>query len=276
MIKLGMLLRRIGRKKGPLAQAIIERMRPHSVFYDLFFGAGGISFAKPLVPFNWANDLDGDVFNLWQVVTQEAAAFERAFYNMPLDETLFRHWMRHREEDPVLAAVRFVMLSNFSIYGKQDCFLTQHNCISRKEEILKLVRPVQEHLQRFVFRNMDFRQFFHSIYISDNHIPEFKRFIYADPPYLDSTNPYAVPTWTKDDAADLFDVLMAQGINFAMSEQPHPFILQLAKKHGLEVVNLGGRRNISSDCRMEEILIVNYPIPKTRQMGIEEMVGCEI
>jgi len=51
-----MILNRIG-NKSKIADKIIARFPPHDLFIDMFFGAGGLFFKKPLAKYNVCNDL---------------------------------------------------------------------------------------------------------------------------------------------------------------------------------------------------------------------------
>lgn len=62
-----MILRRLGNKKK-IAQEIQKHFPPHKIYIEPFFGAGGMFFNKPKAKYNIVNDLDSDVFNLFQVV----------------------------------------------------------------------------------------------------------------------------------------------------------------------------------------------------------------
>ena len=59
---------------------------PHKIYIDrfFFFGAGGMFFNKPKAKYNIVNDLDSDVFNLFQVVMNQKEELEKAFYMMPI------------------------------------------------------------------------------------------------------------------------------------------------------------------------------------------------
>ena len=68
-----MILRRLGNKKK-IAKEIQKYFPPHKIYIEPFFGAGGMFFNKPKAKYNIVNDLDSDVFNLFQVVMNEKEA----------------------------------------------------------------------------------------------------------------------------------------------------------------------------------------------------------
>ena len=65
-----MILRRLG-NKTKIAKEIQKYFPTHSIYVEPFFGAGGMFFNKPKVKFNIVNDMDSDVFNLFQVVNNK-------------------------------------------------------------------------------------------------------------------------------------------------------------------------------------------------------------
>lgn len=83
-----MILRRLGNKKA-IATKIIPHFPSHSIYYEPFFGAGGMYFNKPLAKYSILNDLDEDVFNLFQVVKDQSDDFLYLFSITPLSEDLF-------------------------------------------------------------------------------------------------------------------------------------------------------------------------------------------
>ena len=112
-----MILRRLGNKKR-IAHKIIPHFPPHKIYIEPFFGAGGMFFSKPKAKYNIVNDLDSDVFNLFQVVMNRREELESAFYLIPIHSDLLEYWKANREEEPIRKAVRFLFLSNFTYLGK--------------------------------------------------------------------------------------------------------------------------------------------------------------
>ena len=71
----------------------IQRYFPqHSIYVEPFFGAGGMFFNKPKAKYNIVNDLDSDVFNLFQVVTNRKDELIEAFKQMPIHQDLMDYW----------------------------------------------------------------------------------------------------------------------------------------------------------------------------------------
>ena len=75
-------------------------------------------FNKPKAKYNIVNDLDSDVFNLFQVIMSQKEKLEKAFYIMPIHKDLLSYWIKNKETDPIKRALRFLLLSNFTYLGK--------------------------------------------------------------------------------------------------------------------------------------------------------------
>jgi len=89
-----MILRRLGNKKK-IARKIQSYFPKHKIYIEPFFGAGGMFFNKPKAKYNIVNDLDSDVFNLFQVVMNQKEELEKAFYMMPIHRELLEYWKKN-------------------------------------------------------------------------------------------------------------------------------------------------------------------------------------
>lgn len=245
-----MILRRLGNKKR-IAKDIIKHFPPHKIYIEPFFGAGGMFFSKPKSKYNIVNDLDSDVFNLFQVVMNQKDELEKAFYMMPIHSDLLEYWKKHEEVEPVRKALRFLFLSNFTYLGKGDTMRIRGDNV--KSDFYKYIGNTFDLLNNINFSNKDACNFLKSI--------EFRggEFIYCDPPYLGTGSNYS-DGFTEQQTADLFQTLIKTGCKFAISEFDNPVILDLAKQHNLEVITIGERNNLKN--RRTEILVVNYESPE--------------
>ncbi len=252
-----MILRRIG-NKAKLKDKIIPYFPAHKVYYELFFGTGSIYFSKPKSEYSILNDLDNDVYNLFMVVKDNAEALEQLLSITPISEDLFYYWKKNKETTPINKALRFLYLSSFSYLGKSDTFILLHSNSTHKDKLQKLIKVCASQFEFAMLRNKDFRLFFDGISVTDKHIGKENRFIYADPPYLNTTNNYNTPKWTEKDSIDLFNTLENTGIKYAMSEFDNEFIITQAKNRNLNIIEIGERRSLQST--KKEILITNYNV----------------
>ena len=253
-----MILNRLGNKKK-ISAKIQKHFPPHSIYIEPFFGAGGMFFNKPKVQYNILNDLDSEVFNLFQVVSSNLEELKELYSTMPIHADLLDYWKENKETDPVRSAARFLFLSNFCING---CIGTLRlgatgGSTGIYNNFFKRLNATTDYIKGVQFSNKDFRELFSSISLDDRQGKgeSSKSFIYADPPYLGTNDNYS-NSFKENDSEDLFNILIDTGINFAMSEFDHPFILSMAKKHELNVIEIGERQNIKN--RRLEILVTNY------------------
>ena len=77
-----MILRRLG-NKAKIAAKIQAYFPQHDLYIEPFFGAGGMFFNKPKAKYNIVNDLDSDVFNLFQVNEQTGCKYAMSEFDNP-------------------------------------------------------------------------------------------------------------------------------------------------------------------------------------------------
>ena len=246
-----MILRRLG-NKSKIAADIIQYFPPHKIYIEPFFGAGGMFFNKPKAQYNIVNDIDSDVFNLFQVVSNQKEELEKAFFEMPIHSDLLEYWKANKETDSIRRALRFIMISNFTFNGAGSTleFMASNHKLyfmSKLGETMKYIFDVQ-------FNNKDFRLFVKEILYRGDFERE-KSFIYADKPYSNTGNNYS-NDWTAQDDIDLLDVLDSTNIKYAVSEFEGSHFEKLALEKGLNKIIIGERQNLKN--RRVEILLCNY------------------
>lgn len=241
------MLRRQGTKQN-IAKRIQIYFPKHESYIEPFFGAGGMFFNKSLVKYNCVNDNDSEVFNLFQVIQNHLDEFRLQFEETPIHEDLLRYWKTNKETEPIMRAVRFAFLSNYTLFGGMST-LRADVTRNTKSLFLQDLKHIQDYIKNVSFFNRDFRDFLRII-----EIDELSTFIYADPPYVGTSGNYT--GFIEKDSIDLFDSLEAKKCKWAMSEFNSEFILNQAKQRELNVIIIGERRNIGN--RRTEILITNY------------------
>ena len=253
-----MILRRLG-NKSKIAMDIQNHFPQHKIYIEPFFGAGGMFFNKPKAHHNILNDIDSDVFNLFQVVSNRKNELLDMFLIMPLHMDLYNYWKENKETEPIRKAVRFILLSNYGYMGQCETFRLTATKNEYAEKFELYLSNASKYLFNCQFGNMDFRKFLSSFHFqSDGRNDEDETLIYADPPYLGTNDNYS-QSFKEEDANDLFDFLQKTKCKFAYSEFDHPFILEQAGKRGLNVITIGERQNLKN--RRTEILVTNYRKP---------------
>lgn len=245
-----MILRRLG-NKSKIAKEIQQYFPPHKIYIEPFFGAGGMFFNKPKAKYNIVNDIDSDVFNLFNIVMNNKNELLKAFEIMPIHQDLHEYWKTNIEQEPIKKALRFIFLSNFSFLGTGNSL---NFCIEKPKQIVKNnIDKVFEKLQDVMFMNCDFRDMQKNFNKFELHKQDY--FWYADPPYLETLDNYS-NSFTEKDAFDLFKMLNSTECKFAISEFDNDFIIQQAKELKLNIIYIGERNNLKN--KRTEILITNY------------------
>ncbi len=246
-----MILRRLGNKKK-IAKKILAHFPKHHIYIEPFFGAGGMFFNKPKAKYNVLNDIDSDVYNLFQVISNRKEELEVAFKSMPVHQDLWEHWKKNIETDSIQKALRFLFLSNYGFLGQPETlrYLSENT----SKLLYENINRTNEFIFGCEFMDCDFRDIFRKLSFKSKR-EKLNTFAYCDPPYLGTSNNYS-QGFTEQDSFDLFDVLEASGVQFAMSEFDHPFILDQAKQRGLNIIEIGERKNLKN--RRIEILVTNH------------------
>lgn len=250
-----MILRRLG-NKSKIAHEIQKHFPAHEIYIEPFFGAGGMFFNKPKAKVNILNDLDNDVFNLFEIIKTNDIDLLDKLEITPYSDFVFQNWKEKEETENVWKAVRFIYLSNFGFMGQGSSLKVDSR--NHKENALVNLKKTKDFLKdcSVKFTNNDFRKAIKSISLSEENNKS-RAFFYCDPPYLGTDNNYS-HSFNKTDSKDLFDTLQATGCKFAMSEFDNEYVLSQAKERGLNVIYIGERKNLKNV--RTEILITNYEI----------------
>lgn len=257
-----MVLTRFGNKRK-----IIEKIHPyfpeHNMRIELFFGAGGSFFYLPKPKYSILNDLDDDVTNLYLIIKNRRKEFEKEIEMLPISESLIKYWKSNFETDPLMKAVRFIFLSNFTYLGKGDTLRVGLD--NAKKTLIKNIEPTFKYLENSKILNRDFREVLKIVSFTKGLNDKENCFIYLDPVYLDTECNYKVPNWTLSDSIDCLEIMTDSGIKCAMSEFDHSNIIEEANKRGLNIIPIGERANIKN--RRIEILITNYKSTQLQMFG---------
>jgi DNA adenine methylase len=248
-----MILTRPGNKRK-LAPYLQQHFPAHKMRIELFFGAGGSYFYLPQPKYAILNDFDDDVTNLYKVLLENKDELVEQIRIMPISQSLIKFWKRNPETDPMLKALRFLLLSNFTYLGKGDTL--RLGLDNTKRILIKNIEPTFHLLQNTKITNLDFREVIPKISFSKKLITKKQAFAYYDPIYLGTEHFYKVPTWNVDCTEDCYKSMATSGIPSAMSEFDSEPILDFASDYKMNVIYLKERQNIKN--RRKEVLITNY------------------
>lgn len=261
-----LMLRRRGRKDS-IVKLIVPHFPKHKFYVEMFFGAGGMFFNKPLAMYNFLNDNNKELFNFWRCFTERNEDLIAEFVRTPLDQSVLTYWSEKMPECELMRAVRFLVLSNCALLGSGST-LRMGTTDNPKDTFLENAPRLLEKISRAKISCGDFREFLPKIgWINDGRDQQGNAFIYADPPYLGTKGNYEC--FSECDTRDLFGVLLGSGIRFALSEFYNPsntLVTDLATDYGLNIIYLKSRKAIKKV--KTEVLITNY---KNTQMSLFEM-----
>ncbi len=247
-----MVLQRQGNKKAIFKK--IEKYIPeHEIYIEPFFGAGSVFFLKKRVKYNFLNDLDNEVFNLFHVIKNKPIQFRNLLKMVPKHKQQFEYWKINTEKIDTWQAVRFIYLTNFSFMAMRNTMRTGIN--NTKFLTIMRIKETFDALIDTTFDNLPYQEFIKNLSLESKKGKD-KIFIYCDPPYINTINPYNTPKWKLQDFIELVEFLVNYGEKFMISEFNSPEALEIAEKNNLKVEIIGERRNLGN--RRTEIIIKNY------------------
>lgn len=248
-----MILRRLG-NKSRIADKIYPLFPKHDVYIEPFFGAGGMFFnKKPIASYNILNDIDNDVFNLFEVIQNNYEEFKELLTITPYHKSIFDKLKNEIPTCPIRKALRFVYLSNYSLYGAMDTIRIEasSNCKKITLDNLEFTRNFLSNCNA-IFYKSDAISFLEAISFKNKN----NCFVYCDPPYLGTMNNYS-NSFTYSDLRSLIEKLLELQVRFAISEYNNEVVLQLIKEYQLNYVVVKNVYSINKKQNIE-ILFGNY------------------
>lgn len=252
-----MILRRLGNKKK-LAQRIISYFPKHSTYIEPFFGAGGLFFNKPVSEYNILNDYDEDVYNIFTLIRTRKDELWEAIETTPLHEKIWKDYKEGRmPQDDISRAIRFLMVSNFSLYGSGETFRLTPSDNGRRilfanyEATIRFFADVD-----VTFSCRDAVELIKSLSLA--RLSDQKdAFVYCDPPYQQTRNNYSAD-YTYEQLHELTTTLIDRDLKFAISEFENDVINGLADEFNLHKIVICERQTLKN--RNNEVLLTNYKV----------------
>ena len=251
------LVNRLGNKEK-IAHEIYKYFPAHEIYIEPFFGAGGMLLNKPQAKFNFVNDLDDNITNLYWVLTRQKKELVDYLEYVPYSVKFFKDIETVQPLNDLERAVWFVVKSNWGFLGKPDTL--DFGIDSKRKFTIKNLIDCYSKFQKFEVlevSNKNFEKFLCSIKRLEKNTD--RAFIYADKPYSATTDNYS-NTWQKSDDEQLLNALLKTNCKFAISEYDNGRFEQIA--HGLHKtiihVNQGGLGSKSQEC-----IFTNYKIHQT-------------
>lgn len=247
------LIRRQGSKSKLLTKLQEHFPIKFNMFIDMFFGGGSVSY---FIAKNYkntkiiANDNDNEIANLYYQLKNNKEALLNELELIPYHNKIFQDFKTNYPETELMQAVRYVYLNAFSYLGSGETL--RFDAGNSRQMILTKIQEFFKFINKIQFNNTDFREVIKNI-----NIKESEPFIYADPPYLGTSDTnYQSKKWSEADALELLNILKNSGYNFMVSEFDNDFYKDYANKNNLNYIIIGERRSIGN--RNTEIIVTNY------------------
>lgn len=242
--------------KRLLCDEIISKIPHHDTYVEAFIGGGSIFLKKPLATNNVINDLDKNVYDLWndiRVINPIEYSFDPSVNATP---EIFDNYMKQTDiEEPNERFKRNIFLVKYSFHGQMR-FKGYKNVASWRKNDLKYIKDnlniLQDKLRNVNIHNEDFREI-----IKRYDSPS--TFFYFDPPY--SSNAHHWYYVDKLKPIDLKNALQGIQGRFILSYDDSDEVKNVFKDdYYIKIVETIYNVNSKGNKKVNEVLISNYDL----------------
>lgn len=238
----------------------IEQFFPEDIttYIELFFGGGGMFFNLKNRTFKNSilNDIDSQVFNLWQslLVPELQQLFLELVELTPVHAEILKYLRKNEFEynkfSPVLEGFKLWYSQAYSMYGGGATIATDRQRINL-ETLQQTIQLVAAKLKNAVLLNLSYEKVLNAV--SKDLLKNV--FIYADPPYCNTSAKYR-QNFGPADLEQLIKFLLNTRYRFAISEYQNETTMELFTKYNLNIHHVATRHSIKA--YRTEILATNY------------------
>ncbi len=256
------IIRRVG-SKWRLAPKLIKLFPSHTTYCEVFAGTAGILIRKTPSKFEFINDIDSNLTNLFFVL-QDKQLFESFMHKVQFmynNEELF---LKYREilqtsEDSLERAAAFYFLyffgsSGFS--GEPYFQITKKSGRSLRWVDEENLYFFKERMKKVTVLNRCFRKII-------PEIDSLTTFFYCDPPYYTIGDKLYQFPFKEKDHKDLADYLKNIKGKFLLSYNVEPEIKELYNWATIEQILVHYSNSPGSTKKRHEFLISNYRLKPT-------------
>jgi len=247
--------------KRVLSKTIIQRINaiPHDGYAEPFVGMGGIFLRRTMQPRMEAiNDISGDVANLFRILQRHYPQFMET---LRFQITSRREYERLVRVDPTTLtdlerAARFLYLQRLAFGGKVSGrnFGVDKTSGARFNllKLAPLLEDIHERLSGVIIECLPWRSF----------IERYDRpgmLFYLDPPYWGNETDYGAGAFSRDQFAEMADVLKTLRGTFIVSLNSVPGVFETFRDFSVEevdcVYSIGGNGHSK---KVREVLISGH------------------
>lgn len=264
--------------KQRIAKKIIANLPPHNAWVEAFCGSAALTLAKPSVPLEVINDLDGVVINLFQQLRDNPDALCRAVALTPYARAEYQESRAPEAmnvDDPTEKARRFLvatmMTINATIGGAQSGFsfsqsYTRGNKearVNRWYNLPERLEEVIERLRSIRIENRDARE------LVSMFADRPATLMYLDPPYfVKRAHEYVIDANDEDFHTELLLACKKAKCMFLISGYETPLYNELLRKSdgwSKEYIETHTRDTTGKDYSRKEVLWMNAACVKAKE-----------
>lgn len=169
----------------------------HDEYREPFLGGGSVFIAKPLVEFNWINDIDKDIISFFKIIKNEKMRNKLIIelMSVKISKKFYDKFYHSEPNSDYERAKRIYILNRCSFSGitKWNAFIgdVRYNIFSAKN----LIEKVGRKLSNVTITSIDFEKVIEAKQKGEGNV-----FLFLDPPYAESRQvaAYNFPFERKD------------------------------------------------------------------------------
>ncbi|MHB1418703.1 MAG: DNA adenine methylase [Bacillota bacterium] len=171
--------------KSKLRKKILEKIPPHKIYVEPFFGSGAIFFAKEPTAIEIINDIDQDLINFFEVVRTRLPELQERFQYIVRGRALFEAYRKSDMSvlDPIERAFRFYFIVRHGYGGlyrrnRAGKCNTPFNTFPKIRDFfdLRVIDQAHKRLKNTIIECLDYRKVIQKTDTTDT-------LFYFDPPY---------------------------------------------------------------------------------------------
>lgn len=258
--------------KAAKAKDILPYFPSHTTYVELFFGGGNMFFAKQAAGMrakhNILNDIDRLCTNFFWCCQHAQDELLRVWSCMPIADDVFSAAkLRAKRGLPVSPTTReqvqyaadWLYVSAFSLYGMRGTIRAQINTSELHGINKRKIQGIADALRNCTILNREANDVIGMLGAPRDE-DYATVFTYCDPPYINTTQPYAAASWNAESLHSLIAALETKakfGMKYAISEYDSPLICEIAAKYGLQVHTVGTTVSMGKKANTD-VLLLNY------------------
>ena len=245
--------------KSRLRKQILELMKAHTCYVEVFFGAGWVYFGKEPSKVEVINDIDGELINLFKMIQNHPDEINRILETHVVSREIFTELRQVPTEymTEIQRAVRYLYLINHSYSGKASTFgysPMQHP--KQKIRNKEFINSIANRLKNTYVENLDFETLIRKY---DRE----KTLFFLDPPYFETSMDFTGEIkidFGEEEHFKLRDLCSEIKGSFILTVNDHPLMSELYKDFYILPTEVTYSCSSSNNNTAKELIITNYDV----------------